>query len=282
MIESARFDRSTRVFVVFAAALVVATAVVPMLVDARPAREIPAPTVDEELSGVDAPGWESVPAAEVPLSAAPSGLPNAEAVSTRAVDVQAARSNGEVYLRLEWADAQATEHADDPQTFADAVAVQVPVETTEQPAIAMGSQSNMVNVWYWNAATGTEELLAGGPGSTTLFENQTVQTWAEHTASGEEGTWTVVFSRPVDPAGENRTEITTEQDLDVAFGVWDGTNAERSGRKAVSQWYYLPLGPGPGGAPFESILWAIAGIAVVAVVLVTAQGIRRVRTDGES
>lgn len=275
-------NRSTRTFIALAALLVVAAAVVPMLVDARPAREIPAPTLEQNLSGTDAPGWSDAPAAEVPLSAAPSGLPNAEAVATRAVDVQAAQSDGRVYLRLQWQDPQPSEHADDPQTFADAVAVQMPVDTTEQPAIAMGSQSNMVNVWYWNAATGTEELLAGGPGSTTLFDNQTVQTWAEHTDSGEEGTWTVVFSRPVDPAGENRTAITTEQDLDIAFGVWDGSNAERSGRKAVSQWYYLPFGPGPGGAPFESMLWAIAGIAVVAVVLVTAQGVRRVRTEGES
>ena len=278
MIETT--SRSTRTFVVFAAALVLAAAVVPMLVDARPAREIPAPTVEQDLSGVDASGWSDAPAAEVPLSAAPSGLPNADAVATRSVDVQAAQSDGQVYLRLQWHDGEASERADDPRAFADAVAVQLPVDTSEQPAIAMGSQSNMVNVWYWNADTGTEELLAGGPGSTTAFRNQTVQTWAEHTGSRENGTWTVVFSRPVDPAGENRTAITDERDLDVAFGVWDGTNAERSGRKAVSQWYYLPFGPGPGGAPFESILWAVAGIAIVAVILVTAQGIRRVRSEG--
>lgn len=280
MIEQLRTDRSTTAFVVFAAALVLAAGVVPMLVDARPAREIPAPTVDRNLSGVDAPGWNDAPAAEVPLAAAPSGLPDAESVSTDAVDVQAARSDGRIFLRLQWHDAQATEHIDGPQTFADAVAVEVPVDTSEQPAIAMGSQSNLVNVWYWNADTGTEELLAGGPGSTTQLDDQSVQTWAEHTGSDENGTWTVVFSRAVDPVGDNRTTITNERDLDVAFAVWDGTNAERSGRKAVSQWYYLPTGPGPGGAPFESILWAIAGIAIVAVIVVTVQGVRRARSEG--
>jgi len=280
MMEKLRTDRSITAFVVFAAALVLAAGVVPMLVDARPAREIPAPSVDRNLSGVDAPGWNDAPAAEVPLAAAPSGLPNAKSVSADAVDVQAARSDDQIYLRLEWHDAQATTSADDPRTFADAAAVEIPVDTSEQPAIAMGSQSNLVNVWYWNADTGTEELLAGGPGSTTLLANQSVQTWSEHTGSGENGTWTVVFSRSVDPASDNRTAITSEHDLDVAFGVWDGTNAERSGRKAVSQWYYLPLGPGPGGAPFESILWAIAGIAIVAVVVVTVQGVRRARGEG--
>ncbi|MCU4716954.1 ethylbenzene dehydrogenase-related protein [Halapricum hydrolyticum] len=273
-------DRSTWTFVALAALLVVVAGAMPLLADARPAYEIPSPTVEDDLDGTDASGWEDVPAAEVPLESAPSGLPNAEMVSTRSVEVQAARSDGEVYLRMQWQDEEASESASAPQAFADAVAVQIPADPGVQPAIAMGSQSNLVNVWYWNADTGTEELLAGGQGSTTEFEDASVQTWAEHTGSGEDGTWTVVFNRPVDPAGDNRTAITGGEDLDIAFGVWDGGNAERSGHKAVSEWYYLPLAGDSGGPPFESILWAIAGIAIVAVVVVTIQGIRRVRTGG--
>lgn len=274
-------DHSTRTFVALAAMLVVVAAVAPVLVDARPAREIPAPTVEEELSGTDADGWEEVPPAEVPLAPAPSGLPNAESVNTRSVEVQAARSNGQVFVRLQWHDAEANRNTPDPKSFLDAAAVQIPVDTTEQPAIAMGSQSNLVNVWYWNADGHTEELLAGGQGSTTHIENASVQAWSEHAGSGENATWTVVFSRSAEPAGDNRTAITEENDLDVAFAVWDGSNDERSGQKAASQWYYLPFGPGPGGAPFQSLLWVLAGIAVVAVVIVTAQGIRRARSQDE-
>ncbi|QSG13246.1 Ethylbenzene dehydrogenase [Halapricum desulfuricans] len=273
-------DRSTWTFVALAGLLVVVAGALPMLADARPAYEVPAPTVEEDLAGTDAAGWEAVPAAEVPLEAAPSGLPNAEMISTRSVDVQAARSDGEVYLRMQWQDPEASESASAPTAFADAVAVQIPADPGEQPAIAMGSQSNLVNVWYWSADTGTEELLAGGQGSTTAFDDASVQTWAEHTGSGENGTWTVVFNRPAEPAGDNRTAITGEEDLDIAFGVWDGGNAERSGHKAVSSWYYLPFADDSSGPPFESILWAIAGLAIVAVVIVTIQGVRRSRSGG--
>ncbi|MFQ3293874.1 MAG: DMSO reductase family type II enzyme heme b subunit [Halobacteriales archaeon] len=273
-------ERTTWTFVALAVVLVVASAAIPVLVDARPAREVPAPTVDGDLAGADADGWEEVPTAEVPMSAAPSGLPNAESVNTRSVDVQAARTDGEVFVRLQWHDGEANRNASDPKAFSDAAAVQIPVDKTEQPAIAMGSKSNLVNVWYWTADGDTEELLAGGQGSTTAFENAPVQTWAEYDGSGEEGTWTVVFNREAELDSDNRTAITDENDLDIAFAVWDGANDERSGHKAVSEWYYLPFGPGPGGAPFESILWVIAGIAIVAVVVVALQGVRRARSEG--
>jgi DMSO reductase family type II enzyme heme b subunit len=271
--------QSTRTLVALATVIVVASAVVPALVDARPAREIPAPTVDGNLSGTAANGWDEVAAAEVPLSAAPSGLPNAESVNTRSVDVQAARSDGTVYVRLQWQDDGADRNASDPTTFMDGAAIQIPVDTTAQPAIAMGSQTNLVNVWFWKADGSSEELFAGGQGSTTQFRNPTVQTWAQHAENGEDGTWTVVFSREAEPDGDNRTAITDERDLDIAFAVWDGANDERSGQKAVSEWYYLPFGPDESGTPFESLLWVLAGIAVVAVVVVTAQGIRRARSD---
>jgi complex iron-sulfur molybdoenzyme family reductase subunit gamma len=52
---------------------------------------------------------------------------------------------------------------------------------------------------------------------------------------------------------------------------------ERSGRKGASDWYYLALGPGPQGPPYEAILWAVAGIGIVATTLVTIEGIRRTR-----
>lgn len=273
-------ERGTVAFVILAIALVTVAALAPSLVGARPAREIPAPTVEEDLSGTDAPGWEDAPAVDIPMTAAPSGLPNADSVSVRSIHVQAARADGQMFLRLQWEDPTENRSSANPQTFADAVAVQMPVNGSAQPAIAMGSPSNMVNVWYWDASTGIEELFAGGQGSTTEFQDSTVETWTEHESSGEDGTWTVVFSRPLDAAGDNRTVVTDDRDLDVAFAVWDGGNDERSGQKATTQWYYLPFGPDAGGTPFGTVLWAIAGIAVAVVVLVTVQGVRRVRSEG--
>jgi complex iron-sulfur molybdoenzyme family reductase subunit gamma len=269
-------DDATLSVILLAATLLIVAAAAPVLVEARPAREIPAPAVEENLSGPGAPGWDEVPAADVPLSAAPSGLPNYQQVSVRTVDVQAARSDGRLYVRMRWNDGDANTRIDGPRSFVDGAAVQIPVNTSTQPAIAMGSERNLVNVWYWHADGRTEELLAGGQGSTTSLSGEGLETYARH----EDGKWTVVFSRPMTTETTNRTAITDDADLDVAFAVFNGSNMERAGRKSVSAWYYLPLGPGQSGAPFETLLWVIAGLAVVAVVLVTIQGVRRVR--GES
>ena len=65
-----------------------------------------------------------------------------------------------------------------------------------------------------------------------------------------------------------------KKDLDVAFAVWNGSAMERSGRKSVSEWYHYPLGGGPQGPPYESILWTVAGLAIVGVALVTIAAVR--------
>jgi complex iron-sulfur molybdoenzyme family reductase subunit gamma len=161
--------------------------------------------------------------------------------------------------------------------FADAAAVQFPVNTSSRPPIAMGGPDNRVNVWYWSGATGTQELLAGGAGSTTPFQNPTVQANASHAGTGENATWTVVYSRSLEASGENRTDLRTDDDLDVAFAVWNGSNGERSGQKAVSEWHYYPFSGGPQGPPYETLLWSLAGVAIVAVVGVTSFGIYRTR-----
>ena len=66
----------------------------------------------------------------------------------------------------------------------------------------------------------------------------------------------------------------------MAFAVWNGSNAERAGRKSVSEWYYFPMSGGPGGPPYQTLLWTVAGLAVVAVTAVTAFGVYRARGGG--
>nr|WP_254662892.1 hypothetical protein [Haladaptatus sp. W1] len=50
---------------------------------------------------------------------------------------------------------------------------------------------------------------------------------------------------------------------------------ERSGRKGVSEWHHLAFSSESGGAPFETLLWTVAGLAIVVVVLVTVSAVRR-------
>jgi complex iron-sulfur molybdoenzyme family reductase subunit gamma len=194
------------------------------------------------------------------------------------VKVRAARTEERLFLRLSWRDAtrdanvsaESRYAAPARNDFADAAAVQLPVNTSARPGIAMGGPGERVNVWYWNPNRGSEELLAAGAGTTTPFAESSVETAATYRG----GRWYVVFSRPLVADGANRTSIRLERDVSVAFAVWNGSNMERSGRKAVSEWQYFPFGPGPQGPPYEAVLWAIAGLAIVVVVLVTTLAVR--------
>lgn len=254
-------------------ALVVGAVGVPTMANARPANQIPVdhmPGEGDALAGPGGSAWADVETVSVPLSSAPSGLPNANDVSTDAVDVEAARTDSTLYVRLQWDDPSMNASTSTPTEFTDAVAMQLPAEADAHPAIALGSQQTPVNVWYWNAEAGTEEILAGGPGSITEVEPS-----VEATSEYEDGTWTVVFARDLTVDSETRTQFDMQTDVDAAFAVWDGGNAERSGHHAVSDWFHYPLGPEPSGPPFAGLLWTIAGIVIVAIVLITVYAVRR-------
>jgi DMSO reductase family type II enzyme heme b subunit len=260
-------------------ALVAVATLVPALSMGRPANEIPVEdsTADPEtLLDPSAEAWGEVPPVDVPLSSAPSTVPNADSISIESVSVQAARTDGQLLVRLSWADATRDESSDGPRQFEDAAAVQVPVNTTTRPPIAMGSTRNLVNVWYWHGGGGQQELLAGGVGSTTQFSDQQVRTERQYS----DGRWTVVYARPLGTDAANRSDLTVDHDIDVAFAVWNGSNMERSGRKSISEWYHFSLGPGVQGPPWENILWAVAGLAIGVVVLVSGHAIWKTR-EGE-
>jgi DMSO reductase family type II enzyme heme b subunit len=262
---------------VFAAGLLVTAGVGPMVVDARPAYEIPVygATGGDDLGNVGAAAWGQAPAASVPLSSAGASVPAADNTTVEEVSIEAAQTDDRLYLRVSWDDATRDNSTGSVQSFSDAIAVQIPVDETARPPIAMGGSSNKVNVWYWSADGQSQELLAGGPGSTTRFNGTQVRTNATYS----DGEWQVVFSRPLSADAPNRTAIPTDADMDVAVAVWNGSNEERSGQKAASSWYYLALGPGPQGPPYETLLWVIAGLAIVGSMLVTIEGVRRTRGE---
>ncbi|WP_123533321.1 ethylbenzene dehydrogenase-related protein [Halosimplex salinum] len=249
-------------------------AVVPSLTSARPANEVPVGDVGANASDPAAESWTTVPSVEMALSSAPSGLPEAGNVSADHARVRAATNDSHVFVRVSWDDATADRNTSGPRAFADAVAVQFPENESARPPIAMGGTDNRVNVWYWTGDERTEELLAGGAGTTTDFERTTVSTEAVH----EEGEWHVTFTREAAAAG-NRTALSGEQDIDLSIAVWNGSYDERAGRKAVSEWHYLAMGPGPQGPPYETILWTVAGLAILLTTVVTIEGVRRTRGE---
>ncbi|MFB6139816.1 MAG: ethylbenzene dehydrogenase-related protein [Halosimplex sp.] len=272
MREGSRSDRSWLVVTGLVVLAVLAAAVLPSLSSARPANEVPVGDVGANATDPTAEAWTTVPSVELPLSSAPSGLPEASNVSVDRAQVRAATNGSHVFVRVSWPDATTDRNVTGPRDFLDAVAVEVPENASANPPIAMGGAGNRVNVWYWAGDGTTEELLAGGAGTTTRFDESAVDARVVH----EDGEWHVAFTRPA--AGEgNRTDLSGEQDVDVAVAVWNGSYHERAGRKAVSEWHYLAMGPGPQGPPYETILWTVAGLAILFVAIVTIEGVRRTR-----
>ncbi|WP_336002664.1 ethylbenzene dehydrogenase-related protein [Halorientalis halophila] len=261
---------------VLAVALVAATLALPAVVDARPAFAVPVHEDEGEGTYRDpASGdWSEAPAATLEMASAPSGLPNASSTTVEEAKLQAVRTDERLFLKLSWADATNDTETGDVGAFADAAAIQLPVDESARPPIAMGGADNPVNVWFWRADATQQELLAGGAGTTTPM-NGTVATESRYVDGQRE----VVFSRDLDASGANRTSVPADEDLDVAIAVWNGSADERSGHKAASDWYYLALGAGPQGPPYELLLWVIAGLAIVFTTLVTIEGVRRTRGD---
>ena len=265
-----------------AAAIVAGAAMLTSLSTAAIANEIPVMSASqqqaESLSDPTASVWNDASTETIPLSSAPSGAPNENDTSIDRVNVEAARADGTLYVRLSWADGTNDSNvtpsryeAPRVNAYGDAAGIQIPVETGQQPGIAMGSADSMVNVWWWNGAVGNETLLAGGPGTSTRLGQSTLETNAAY----GDGRWTVVYTRDLAADGQNRSALDVNEDVHVAFAVWNGSNAERAGRKSVSEWYHFPFGPEPEGPPYETVLWAIAGVAIGVVVVVTAVAVRR-------
>lgn len=269
-------QRTVAAMGVLVVALVVTSVALPLVATGAPANQVPVtdmPDGGDALADPTAAAWENAESSEVPLASAPSGLPNADSVSTDAVDVEAIRTESSLYVRMSWVDDTENGSTSELTGFADAAAMQVPADETTHPDIALGSTDTPVNVWYWNAAEGTEEIIAGGQGTITEVDQPAIESTAVH----EDGTWTVVMERSLSADAENRAALDTETDVDVAFAVWDGANGERSGHHAVSEWYTYPFGPGDTGPTIQYLFWAIAGIGIGIALVVTVMAIRRTK-----
>jgi complex iron-sulfur molybdoenzyme family reductase subunit gamma len=249
-----------------------ATVLLPAIAAGVPANQVPVTqqAAAEDLSEPTGDAWADLEAREIPLTSAPSGLPGANVVSTNAVGVKTAVADERLYVWLQWEDRTLNDSEDSLQAFTDGAAVQLPANVSTSPAVGLGSTDTPVNLWYWTAAEGPEEALAGGynPGSITELNDTTVATDAVH----EGGTWTVVMERPLEATGEARADVDPNADLDLAFAVWNGANAERSGHHAYSEWYTVPLGPDAAGPNAQYLLWAIVGIGIAVALVFAVRG----------
>ncbi len=152
----------------------------------------------------------------------------------------AAAHNGEaLFFLLSWRDETRDDDIPDTDRFTDAAAVLFPVRG-DAPLQAMGSPEQPVNAWYWRPDL--EALLsvtATGLGTTVRETDGSLAAAAFHVRGG----WQVAFSyRFPSRADEGLTALRPGRTTKAAFAVWQGSNQERAGIKAVTpEWQPLEI-----------------------------------------
>lgn len=144
----------------------------------------------------------------------------------------AALHNGSMLaVRLKWA-APKHDKVVDLDSFVDGVGVLFPV-VRGAPAMTMGAKGKPVNAWYWRAnAKEPIEVLAEGFNLVQRMKDKAgsdLKAVAQH-RSGE---WSVILRRSL-TAGNRLVKLWPGGSSKIAFSVWNGGNAERSGRKSFS------------------------------------------------
>jgi DMSO reductase family type II enzyme heme b subunit len=166
---------------------------------------------------------------QVPLHRTPPLFPNEPppALEISEVQVQVARSGGNVMFRLEWKDATEDKVSAAPALFPDACAVMIPARPVSDevfPSLQMGDADHPVTIYFFDAARGSAVMEAAGRGTT----KRTGKTFPAQAVYGA-GRWQVTLELP---------ELASGTPFSVA--VWNGSQQDRDGRKYFSTWRRTP------------------------------------------
>lgn len=130
-----------------------------------------------------------------------------------------AQHSGEtVYIRLEWED-----DAEPNGEFPDAAAVLL---GSGDSIATLGSEDQPLKMWYW--ADGRAEALSltsKGPGVVSTAGEDELKA----AAVPNDGRWAMVIAGPLKAVSGNR----------LGVAIWNGSNDERAGLAAVSDWLDL-------------------------------------------
>lgn len=165
----------------------------------------------------------------------------------RPVTVRSVHDGSTIYFRYEWADATADTTVSDNNLFGDALAMEIPYSGSGgggmggmgDTSLAMGTQTEPVNIIFWRADLDKPQNVVGGgigtPHPSPDAQNlQRYQNWSN-------GTWTVIVSRPLAGASDNQITLVSGTSYSVAFANWNGSDKNRNGRKAFSNWQTLTI-----------------------------------------
>jgi DMSO reductase family type II enzyme heme b subunit len=141
--------------------------------------------------------------------------------------------NGEMLsVRLAWEDPAEDDEIRDLDQFADAAAIMFPLLADANP-FTMGDEQQPVNAWLWRADR-PEPFDVIARGYSTSQRRAASESGLVARGGHRGGKWVVVFQRPLLPGNGEFARFEPGTTAKIAFAVWDGSNAERAGQKAVS------------------------------------------------
>lgn len=188
--------------------------------------------------------WERLPEYRVAMNPAPSVHESVDLrvnydAETTQLYMTLAKTSERFYVRLRWVD-DTRDTATSFDRFRDGAAVQFSLGDDDTSYLMGDGPDNAVNIWYWRSDNDSvQNLAAGGPGSTTLLDEQPVTGDAMYVSNaGDPNEWVVVMSRPIVTEGEYTASLDRDS-VPMAFAVWQGTEGQRDGLKTVSDGWIL-------------------------------------------
>lgn len=199
----------------------------------------------EQLLDPAASGWSTIPGEEIKLDATPLANQPSEYIkasrdektigNVRKLNVQAAHNGTEVFFRLTWEDETRSVSITDLGVFPDACGVLMPMTERDTPIDEMGTNDDPVNAWFWRADRNDEprNIVAKGLSTTENTKKCAIETKSKW----EEGTWSVVFARPLrlPDQSEEAVQIDPGRAVKIGFALWEGNSGERAGVKSFSK-----------------------------------------------
>lgn len=194
-----------------------------------------------KLLEIDGAAWTGLERIEIDLI--PSPIAMAASVSgqmalsqshgkVRRVEARLAHNGETLSIRLSWQDAQRDDRIEDLDRFSDGAAVMFPLQGDANP-ITMGDAQRPVNAWLWKADR-KEPFDVIARGYSTSQRRPASASQLESNALYRDGKWHLVFQRPLETASSEFTRFAPGQPAKIAVAIWEGSNAERAGQKAIS------------------------------------------------
>jgi DMSO reductase family type II enzyme heme b subunit len=150
----------------------------------------------------------------------------------RRVEVRLAHNGETLSVRLSWLDAQRDDRIEDLDRFADGAAVMFPLLEDANP-VTMGDAQQPVNAWLWKAER-EEPFDVIARGYSTSQRRPASSSQLAASALYRDGEWRLVFQRPLEPGSGEFARFAPGRLVKIAFAIWEGSNAERAGQKAIS------------------------------------------------